>query len=70
MNRRIRDPYVQWCERRTLSLTGGRAVYSIVRSFLLIKQLLVFTISSLHYPLEVVLWIAATVMELLIHLND
>ena len=27
-NRRIRDPYVRWCERRTPSVTGG-AVYSI-----------------------------------------
>jgi hypothetical protein len=32
MNRCIRDPYVQWCERRTSSLTSGEAVYSIVRS--------------------------------------
>ena len=30
-NRRIRDPYVRWCERRTSSLTSGEAVYSIVR---------------------------------------
>ena len=29
MNRCIRDPYVQWCERRTSSLTSGEAVYSI-----------------------------------------
>src|SRR6266536_4246038 len=28
-NRCIRDPYVQWCERRTSSLTSGEAVYSI-----------------------------------------
>src|SRR5680860_1389023 len=27
-NRRIRDPYVRWCERRTPSVSGG-AVYSI-----------------------------------------
>src|SRR6266498_4876970 len=31
MNRCIRDPYVQWCERRTSSLTSGEAVYSIGR---------------------------------------
>jgi hypothetical protein len=29
MNRCIREPYVQWCERRTSSLTSGEAVYSI-----------------------------------------
>ena len=28
-NRCIRNPYVQWCERRTSSLTSGEAVYSI-----------------------------------------
>ncbi len=28
-NRCIRDPYVQWCERRTSSLTSGEAVYSM-----------------------------------------
>ena len=28
-NRCIREPYVQWCERHTSSLTGGEAVYSI-----------------------------------------
>src|SRR5690606_19677322 len=27
-NRRVRDPYARWCERRTPSVTGG-AVYSI-----------------------------------------
>jgi hypothetical protein len=26
MNRRIRDLYVQWCERRTSSLTSGEAL--------------------------------------------
>jgi hypothetical protein len=31
-NRRIRDPYVRWCERRTLSISGG-AVYSIIDGF-------------------------------------
>ena len=31
MNRCIRGPYVQWCERRTSSLTSGEAAYSIVR---------------------------------------
>ncbi len=29
MNRCMRDPHVQWCERRTLSELSGRAVYSI-----------------------------------------
>jgi len=29
MNRCIRGPYVQWCERRSSSLTSGDAVYSI-----------------------------------------
>ena len=29
MNRCIRGPYVQWCERRTSSLTSGEAAYSI-----------------------------------------
>ncbi len=33
MNRCIRDPYVQWCERRTSSLTSGEAVYSISYRF-------------------------------------
>ena len=33
-NRRIRDPYVRWCERRTSSLTSGEAVYSIMCSFI------------------------------------
>ena len=36
-NRRIRDPYVRWCERRTSSLTSGEAVYSIVRAYYLLK---------------------------------
>src|SRR5680860_172437 len=31
-NRRIRDPYVRWCERRTPSVSGG-AVYSVVFSY-------------------------------------
>jgi hypothetical protein len=31
-NRRIRDPYVRWCERRTPSVSGG-AVYSISGSY-------------------------------------
>ncbi len=30
-NRRIRDPYVRWCERRTPSRLSGGAVYSIGR---------------------------------------
>src|SRR6266545_2775189 len=34
MNRCIRGPYVQWCERRTSSLTSGEAVYSISDSLL------------------------------------
>src|SRR6266545_4410754 len=38
MNRCIRDPYVQWCERRTSSLTSGEAVYSIVRSCLSVNN--------------------------------
>jgi hypothetical protein len=29
MNRCIRGPYVQWCERRTPSVSSGGAVYSI-----------------------------------------
>src|SRR5690606_34404290 len=29
VNRRIRDPYVRWCERRTSSERSGGAVYSI-----------------------------------------
>ena len=29
MNRCIRGPYVQWCERRTSSVNSGEAVYSI-----------------------------------------
>src|SRR5512138_2057996 len=32
MNRCIREPYVQWCERRTSSPTSGEAAYSIVCS--------------------------------------
>jgi hypothetical protein len=32
MNRCVREPCVQWCERRTSSLTSGEAVYSIVQS--------------------------------------
>jgi len=32
MNRRIRDPYVRWCERRTSSEKSGEAVYSIIAS--------------------------------------
>ena len=32
MNRCMRDPHVQWCERRTLSELSGRAVYSIIAS--------------------------------------
>src|SRR5215204_4949851 len=35
MNRCIRGPYVQWCERRTSSLTSGEAAYSITCSLLL-----------------------------------
>ena len=31
-NRRVRDPYARWCERRTPSVSGG-AVYSISGSF-------------------------------------
>jgi hypothetical protein len=29
MNRRIRDPYVRWCERCTPSALAGGAAYSI-----------------------------------------
>jgi len=29
MNRRVRDPYARWCERRTPSPQGGGAAYSI-----------------------------------------
>ena len=29
MNRCIREPYVQWCERRTPSVFAGGAVYSM-----------------------------------------
>src|SRR5690606_15724284 len=29
-NRRVRDPYARWCERRTPSVSGG-AVYSIIK---------------------------------------
>lgn len=31
MNRRIRDPYVRWCERRTVGIMLA-AVYSIARN--------------------------------------
>jgi len=33
MNRCIREPYVQWCERRTPSVFAGGAVYSITIRF-------------------------------------
>src|SRR5680860_1719637 len=36
-NRRIRDPYVRWCERRTPSVSGG-AVYSIGQSCLFLTS--------------------------------
>jgi len=32
LNRRIRDPYVRWCERRTPAILVG-AIYSIGGSF-------------------------------------
>ena len=33
MNRRIREPYVRWCERRTRLVKASRAVYSIIVIF-------------------------------------
>ena len=45
MNRCIRDPNVQWCERRTSSLTGGEAVYSIIG--------FAFTVTPNKIPLQV-----------------
>src|SRR5690606_40126089 len=33
-NRRVRDPYARWCERRTPFLFRGGAVYSITTRFL------------------------------------
>jgi hypothetical protein len=39
MNRCIRGPYVQWCERRTSSLTSGEAAYSIVTQILVTEDL-------------------------------
>jgi hypothetical protein len=33
MNRCIRGPYVQWCERRTSPVNSGEAVYSILCCF-------------------------------------
>jgi len=48
MNRRIREPYVRWCERRTLLANAGRAVYSISTSYFL----LVFSISQIRFHLR------------------
>lgn len=52
-NRRIRDPFVRWCERRTPSVSSGGAVYSIVASYFSIMVKVQFhqylhTISHLH----------------------
>src|SRR6056297_1661567 len=38
MNRRIRGPYVRWCERFSLSAIAGRAAYSIVVSCIIQYQ--------------------------------
>src|SRR3954466_7174843 len=45
-NRRIREPYVRWCERRTSSLTSGEAVYSII-GYLLVCQCTAVTLTFL-----------------------
>ena|SRR5690606_32716349 len=41
VNRRIRDPYVRWCERRTSSERSGGAVYSIVSCPSLLLSLII-----------------------------
>src|SRR5215218_2118345 len=53
MNRCIRGPYVQWCERRTSSLTSGEAAYSIVSRFVFHSASLCFQIAPLKAnPIE------------------
>jgi hypothetical protein len=46
-NRRILEPHVRWCERRTLSLTSGRATYSVGCCFRSVwySFLIIFTMS-------------------------
>jgi hypothetical protein len=58
MNRCIREPYVQWCERRTPSVVAGGAVYSIeLNPFgiaLVNSYLLILCVSSVINPYKYV----------------